>query len=80
VDIAAGFAAAFLLVVWGMWPAIIEARDAVRFARFKARVRAIWRTEICAADDIVAKTGEDCWLVAFEEGQTPWEAVHGVEF
>lgn len=74
-----GLAAAGGLVIYGCWPMIQTARAEVRFAKFKRDVRAIWRTEI-SNEDIIAQTGEDCWWSAFNDGQTPWEAVHGVEF
>jgi hypothetical protein len=77
----AGFAAAGLLLIWGLWPHARTIRDEVRFARFKRDVRAIWATEICAEDgDIIAHTGEDCWWAAFSNGQSAREAVLGAEF
>lgn len=66
--------------VWALRDCIREAADAAAFARFKREVRAIWRAEVCANEDIIANTGEDCWLDAHTRGLSAREAVIGVEF
>lgn len=77
--ILAGLSAGIALIGWGISPLLKTARDEIAFFGFKRRVRALWMQEV-AAEDIIAQTGEDCWYAAFDAGQTPREAVLGVEF
>ncbi len=70
----AGLAAAGLLLLCGVWSWIVESFHAVNRRFYLARVRWIWRQNI-GDHDIIAQTGERCWMTAYDDGISPWDAI-----